>query len=145
MQTIYDLSDRSFTTLLVEFSRLAARVQPFNVVVTNVPGPTFPVYILGARMLACYPLVPLFRDQGIGVALFSYAGRLHWGVNADWDVAPDVHDLVEAIAIEFEALRAAAGRVEPPAAAAAHGAANGATTAPPARANGSDDAHRRPQ
>ncbi len=109
VQTIEELSDASFTSLFVEFSRMAARVRPFNVVVTNVPGPSFSAYVLGARMLACYPLVPLFREQGLGVALFSYAGRLYWGFNADWDLVPDLHDLVEAVNLEFETLCAAAG------------------------------------
>ena len=49
-------------------------------------------------MLACYPLVPLFANQALGVALFSYDGRLYWGFNADWDAVPDLHELVEAVA-----------------------------------------------
>ncbi len=48
-------------------------------------------------MLSCYPLVPLFANQALGVALFSYDGRLHWGFNADWDALPDLHDLVQAV------------------------------------------------
>jgi len=108
MQTIEELSDRTFTTLFSEFARLAALAQPYNIVVTNVPGPAFPVYVLGARMLACYPVVPLFRNQGLGVALFSYDGRLHWGFNADWDVLPDLHDLATAVDEEFAALYEAA-------------------------------------
>jgi WS/DGAT/MGAT family acyltransferase len=105
MQAIEELSDRTFTTLLVEFARLTARSQPYNLVVTNVPGPSFPVYVLGARMTACYPVVPLFQNQALGVALLSYDGRLHWGLNADWDVLPDLHDLTAALAHELDALR----------------------------------------
>ena len=48
-------------------------------------------------MVACYPLVPLFANQALGVALFSYDGVLHWGFNADWDAIPDLHDLVDAV------------------------------------------------
>jgi WS/DGAT/MGAT family acyltransferase len=109
MQTIEELSDRTFTTLLVQFARLAARARPYNVVVTNVPGPAFPVYILGARMVACYPVVPLFQNQALGVALLSYDGRLYWGFNADWDVLPDLHELVTAVEQELDALRTIAG------------------------------------
>ena len=113
MQTLEELSDHTFTTLLTQFARLAARSQPYNLVVTNVPGPQFPVYVEGARMIACYPLVPLFRNQALGVALFSYDGRLYWGFNADWDAVPDLHELVEAVAVEFALLRDAASGVTP--------------------------------
>jgi WS/DGAT/MGAT family acyltransferase len=108
MQTLEEISDRTFTSLLVDFARLAGMGRPYNVVVTNVPGPQFPVYVSGCRMLACYPLVPLFRQQALGVALFSYDGTIYWGFNADWDALPDLHELVEAVGEEFAALRAAA-------------------------------------
>ena len=78
--------------------------QPFNLVVTNVPGPQFPIYFLGARMLECYPVVPLFNSLALGIALFSYDGRLFWGFNADWDAVPDLHDLVGAVEREFTTL-----------------------------------------
>jgi hypothetical protein len=56
-------------------------------------------------MLTSYPLVPLFENQALGVALFSYDGGLHWGFNADWDALPDLHEFVGAIEQEFEKLR----------------------------------------
>ena len=108
VRTLEQLSDMTFTTFFAWFARVAARSQPYNLVVTNVPGPQFPVYVLGARMLACYPLVPLFRDQGLGIALFSYDGTLYWGFNADWDAVPDLHDIVVAVETAFEELAAAA-------------------------------------
>lgn len=104
VQTIEELSDHSFTTLFTLFARVAAAARPFNLVVTNVPGPQFPVYVLGSQMLACYPLVPLYQNQALGIALFSYDGRLHWGFNADRDALPDVHDVVEAVEREFDGL-----------------------------------------
>ena len=109
VQTLEEVSDHTFTTLFTLFGRLAASARPFNLVVTNVPGPQFPTYIVGSRMLACYPLVPLFRDQALGVALFSYDGRLYWGFNADWDALPDLHDVVDAVDEEFLTLARAAG------------------------------------
>jgi diacylglycerol O-acyltransferase len=109
VQMLEELSDHSFTMLFTLFARLAAASRPFNLVVTNVPGPRFPVYVLGARMLACYPLVPLYQNQALGIALFSYDGRLHWGFNADWDALPDLHDVVDAVGTEVEALRRVAG------------------------------------
>ena len=95
------------------YARLAARALAYNMVVTNVPGPQFPVYLLGARMLESYPLVPLFNNQALGVALFSYDGGLFWGFNSDWDAMPDLHDFVSDVEEEFaELLRKAAGPVE---------------------------------
>jgi len=116
VQTLEELSDATFPTLFIEFARLTALSRPFNLVVTNVPGPQFPVYVLGAPMRACYPLVPLYTNQCLGIALFSYDGRLFWGFNADWDAVPDLHDLVEAVERDFQILCALAGNA--PAAAA---------------------------
>jgi WS/DGAT/MGAT family acyltransferase len=108
VQLLEELGDHSFTTLFTLFGRLAAASRPFNLVVTNVPGPQFPVYVLGSRLLAAYPLVPLYQSQALGIALFSYAGRLYWGFNADWDALPDLHDIVEAVEHEQAALCQAA-------------------------------------
>jgi hypothetical protein len=91
--------------------RLASQASPFNLVVTNVPGPPTPLYLLGARMLEAYPLVPLFTGQALGIALFSNAGKLFWGFNADWDALPDFHDLVGAVTASFAELQKAAGDV----------------------------------
>jgi WS/DGAT/MGAT family acyltransferase len=108
IRSIEDLSDATFTTVMSEFGRLTARTRPYNLIVTNVPGPGFPVYVAGARMTACYPLVPLFENQALGIALFSYDGRLYFGFNADWDALPDLHDLVGAVDHELAAVRALA-------------------------------------
>jgi len=108
MQAIEELGDATFPSLFIEFGRAMAVARPFNLVVTNVPGPTSPVYMFGARMVACYPLVPLYRNQALGIALFSYDGRLFWGFNADWDAVPDLHELVEAVETEARSLAEAA-------------------------------------
>jgi WS/DGAT/MGAT family acyltransferase len=89
-------------------ARLARSSAPFNMVVTNVPGPRDPQYLLGARMLDAYPVVPLMGTLGLGVALFSYAGTLYWGFTADWDLVPDLHELVLSVDREFERLLARA-------------------------------------
>lgn len=96
------------TTVLSLGARLAAWGRPFNLVVTNVPGPPLPLYLLGARMLQAYPMVPLFGNLGKGIALFSYAGTLYWGVMADWDLIPDLHQFVLDIERSFQDLRKAA-------------------------------------
>jgi hypothetical protein len=83
--------------------------RPFNLVVTNVPGPQVPLYLLGAPLLECYPMLALLPSQGLGVALFSYAGKLCWGFLADFDLVPDLHEVVQAVAASFEELRVVAG------------------------------------
>lgn len=102
-----EITDRLHPDLFIAVTRMATR-RAYNLVVTNVPGPQTTMWLLGARMEALYPLVPLFTDQALGIALFSYDGRLCWGFNADWDVLPDLHDFVERVDLEFEALRKAA-------------------------------------
>ncbi len=88
--------------------RLAERMSPYNLIVTNVPGSQFPLYLLDARLLQAYPLVPLFENQGLGIALFSYDGQLCWGLNADRDLVPDLQTLAADIAASFAELHAAA-------------------------------------
>ncbi len=96
-------------TLLSLGARNATRLLPFNMVVTNVPGPQVPLYLLGARMLESYPQVPLIDHLGLGVALFSYDGRLCWGFNGDYELVPDLERFVAAVGESFRELRRVAG------------------------------------
>ena len=80
---------------------------PVNMIVTNVPGPQFPLYLAGSRLLAMYPVVPLIPGGGLGVALFSYEGKLCWGFNGDFELVPDLSSFVDDIAASFEGLRQA--------------------------------------
>jgi WS/DGAT/MGAT family acyltransferase len=98
------VSEWTMPTLLSLAMRLAASARPFNLIVTNVPGPQIPLYMLGSRILAAYPIGPLFLGQALNIALVSYDGRLYWGLNADWDVLPDLRDLVAAIRASFDEL-----------------------------------------
>ena len=104
-EAIEQLSDWTTTTLLTQFSKLAASRRSFNLIVTNVPGPAFTSYLDGARLLETYPLVPLFSNQALGIAVLSYDGGLYWGFNADWEALPDLHVFVEGLEEEFELLR----------------------------------------
>jgi WS/DGAT/MGAT family acyltransferase len=69
----------------------------FNLVVTNVPGPQFPLYAAGARMLEMYPVVPLSKGQAVSVGLTSYDGGVYYGLNADRDAMPDIDVLAACI------------------------------------------------
>ncbi|MEJ3657757.1 wax ester/triacylglycerol synthase family O-acyltransferase [Actinomycetes bacterium KLBMP 9759] len=62
----------------------------FNLVVTNVPGPQFPLYAAGARMLEMFPVVPLAKGQALAIGLTSYDGGVYYGFNGDRDGMPDV-------------------------------------------------------
>jgi diacylglycerol O-acyltransferase len=108
MEIMEEISDWGLTRLFTQFARLAALSRPFNIVVTNVPGPQIEAYLLGSPLREAYPLVPLFKNQALGIALFSYHGGLFWGLNADWDALPDLHSVVEALALDFQELQKAA-------------------------------------
>ena len=66
------------------------------------------MYLLGARQLEAYPVLPLIGNQSLGIALMSYDDSLCWGFNSDWDAMPDLHDLVDRVAASFDELWAAA-------------------------------------
>jgi WS/DGAT/MGAT family acyltransferase len=108
-QVLAAVSEWTSSTLLSLAVQLSMRSRPFNLVVTNVPGPQVPLYLLGAPLLECYPMLALLPSQGLGVALFSYAGKLCWGFLADFDLVPDLHEVVQAVAASFEELRVVAG------------------------------------
>jgi hypothetical protein len=62
---------------------------------------------MGAKLLGMYPIVPLLPSGGLGVALFSYEGKLCWGFNADYELVPNLSEFVDDIGWSFEQLRAA--------------------------------------
>jgi WS/DGAT/MGAT family acyltransferase len=103
------LSDHTTGALLTGMIRLALHRRAYNVVVTNVAGPPFPLYLLGARMEAIYPLVPLYHNQALGIALLSYAGGLYWGFSADHDQVPDLQELIADVRSAFDELSGLAG------------------------------------
>jgi WS/DGAT/MGAT family acyltransferase len=86
-------------------ARAAVASRRYNLLVTNIPGPREPAFLLGARQLQVFPAVPLFHGQSVAIGLLSYEKGLHWGFDADWDAMPDLHDLVLAVEAELEELR----------------------------------------
>jgi hypothetical protein len=102
------LSAGAPATLVALGARLATNARPFNMTVTNVPGPQFPLYMLTSRLDVTYPLVPLWESHGVGIALFSYLGAVSWGLNADYDVVEDVSDLAASMKFATAELLAAA-------------------------------------
>lgn len=107
---IIELSSGTPITLLSLANRVVGpRIRPFNMTVTNIPGPQFPMYLLESQMLANYPMVPLWEQHGVGVALFSYNGVLLWGVQADYDTLPDSEVFLRRIHESFRELAYLAG------------------------------------
>lgn len=102
------LTDWTFPALMGSLSRLGFSRRASNLLVSNVPGPPVPLYLLGARLLECYPLVPLFPGQGLAIALFSYAGGLYWGLNSDRFAFREAGAFVDALDVAFRELAEAA-------------------------------------
>ncbi|KPK52189.1 MAG: hypothetical protein AMJ63_10145 [Myxococcales bacterium SG8_38_1] len=100
-ELIEEIADLTTKRIVSELYRAAMQLRTYNLVITNVPGPPIPLYLLGAQMKAIFPMVPLMRNQNLGIALFSYNGGLHWGFNADWESFPDVHEFVEDLETSF--------------------------------------------
>src|SRR5215208_2666593 len=106
-QVLTQLSGFAPATIMGQASRVMARQRFFNLVVTNVPGPQIPLYLAGKRMIDTFPMVPLAKNQALGVALLSYAGRINFGLVGDYDLmwdldqfADDVHQSLAELAAE---------------------------------------------
>jgi WS/DGAT/MGAT family acyltransferase len=108
-ETITQMTEWTGSTLLSLGSRLATLGTPFNSVITNVPGPRQQLYLLESPLLEVHPHVPLMGLLGLGIALFSYEGTLSWGFSADWELVPDLHQMVVATQRSFGELCRAAG------------------------------------
>jgi diacylglycerol O-acyltransferase / wax synthase len=96
-------------TIMSQAARLQARQRFFNLVVTNVPGPQFPLYLRGRRLLAMYPQVPLVQRQALGIAILSYDGGLQFGLLGDFDAMPDLDETAQGLAAAIEEMALAAG------------------------------------
>jgi WS/DGAT/MGAT family acyltransferase len=103
--TLVEVSTGAPATLVSLAARLAGRARPFNMTVTNVPGPQFPLYMAGSEMLATYPLVPLWQSHGAGIAMFSVSGMIDIGINMDRDLIEDPSLLAEYMRHSFEELK----------------------------------------
>jgi len=106
---IMSIAEWTPTVLMSLAGRAASGSLPYNLMVTNVPGPQFPLYLEGAQMLAQYAQVPLAAGTALGVALVSYDGKLCWGFNADYELVPDLDRFVDAIETSFQDLALSAG------------------------------------
>jgi len=100
---------------LVSNLRLFDHMAPlFNLVVSNVPGPEVPIYLAGARMTSLHPIGPIMEGVGVNVTVFSYLDTVHVGIQACWDLVPDVDVLARAMEESLAELVTEAERRERP-------------------------------
>jgi hypothetical protein len=96
-------------TILAQASRLQFSTRLFNLLVTNVPGPQFPLYVLGRELLDLFPVAFLPENQAVAVAIMSYNGSIDFGLLGDYDAMPDLEDLGDALRDSLAELVQAAG------------------------------------
>jgi diacylglycerol O-acyltransferase len=88
--------------------RLMERVNPFNLFVSNVPGPNVPLYYAGAELLAYYPVSALFDGQGLNITVMSYRGNLYFGLVSCPLLVPDLDVMADFLGDELQELTVAA-------------------------------------
>jgi hypothetical protein len=120
---LVDLTQFSTPVLATSAVRLASRLrladriaQPFNLVISNVPGPRQPVYFAGAQLRHQFPVSIVTDGQGLNITVVSYLDRLDFGFIVDRDLVPDVWDLADMHIDEIGRLFEASGAewVRPP-------------------------------
>src|SRR4051794_21412038 len=107
-EVIAGLTDFAPPTLLAQASRLNFSTRLFNQIVTNVPGPQFPLYMLGRELLELIPVAFLPEDHALAIAIMSYNGMVDFGLLADYDAMPDLDFVTMAIAESLDELVTAA-------------------------------------
>jgi diacylglycerol O-acyltransferase / wax synthase len=103
-------------TVLAQASRLNFSTRLFNLIVTNVPGPQFPLYVLGRKLEDLFPVAFLPRRHGLAIAIMSYDGGMDFGLLADYDALPDLDAIGEHLESSLQELLDAARTRKRPAA-----------------------------
>jgi WS/DGAT/MGAT family acyltransferase len=92
-QVLTNLAGFAPPNIMSQAARVVARQRMFNLVVTNVPGPQFPLYMMGRQLDGLFPMVPLAPSQALGIAIMSYNGTINFGLVGDFDLLADLDDL----------------------------------------------------
>jgi WS/DGAT/MGAT family acyltransferase len=108
-----ELTDFAPPTIANQAARLQSRQRFFNLVVTNVPGPQVPLYLLGRELRAIFPMVPLAKRQAVCVGIMSYNGQVNFGLIGDYDAMADLDDLATDLERALAELSDAAGGAKP--------------------------------
>ncbi len=112
-QVLTGLSGFAPSTIIHQAARLQAHQRLFNLVVTNVPGPQRPLYLLGRELRAIHPMVPLAQNTALGIAILSYNGELHFGLVSDYDALADLEAVADELRASLEELSAVAAATHP--------------------------------
>jgi WS/DGAT/MGAT family acyltransferase len=107
-----EMTDFAPPTIVSQAARLQSRQRFFNLVVTNVPGPQFPLYVLGRRLRDIFPMVPLAKRQAVCVGIMSYDGGINFGLIGDFEGMPALGGLAVDLEEELNELAAMAPRVQ---------------------------------
>jgi diacylglycerol O-acyltransferase len=97
-------------TILAQASRINFSTRLFNLIVTNIPGPQVPIYVLGRRLVDLFPVAFLPENHALAIAIMSYNGGIYFGLLADYDALPDVDVIADGIDESLHELTAAARR-----------------------------------
>ncbi|TMM01465.1 MAG: wax ester/triacylglycerol synthase family O-acyltransferase [Actinobacteria bacterium] len=95
--TIAAVNNLAPPTILAQASRIQFSTRLFNLIVTNIPGPQFPLYVLGRRLEDLFPVAFLPQHHALAVAIMSYDGGIDYGLLADYDALPDIDVFAEGI------------------------------------------------
>jgi hypothetical protein len=114
-EVISGLNDFAPPTILAQASRLNFSTRLFNLIVTNVPGPQFPLYMLGRELQEIVPLAFLPENHALAVAIMSYNGMVDFGLLGDFDAMPDLDFFADAVRESLNELLEAAAGVSSPA------------------------------
>jgi diacylglycerol O-acyltransferase len=120
------LTDFAPTTIVSQAARLQPNQRFFNLVVTNIPGPQFPLYVLGRQMESIFPMVPLAQNQALCIGIMSYNGQVNFGLIGDYDAMADLDSFGLDLEAEIAAMISTAPRAPAvtPEVAATNGAAS---------------------
>jgi WS/DGAT/MGAT family acyltransferase len=106
-----EMTDFAPPTITSQAARLQSRQRFFNLVVTNVPGPQFPLYVLGRKLRDIFPMVPLAKRQAVCVGIMSYDGGINFGLIGDYEGMPNLDGLASDLGDELAGLAGLAPRV----------------------------------
>ena len=115
-QAITRLTDTAVAPALLSLAaRIPVRLRQdlVQTVTTNVPGPDFPLYVMGRRVLEMHPYVPLTGGIRVASAIVSYCGTLHFGITGDFDAMPDLDVLAKGVQAGLDELVRAADGARP--------------------------------
>jgi diacylglycerol O-acyltransferase / wax synthase len=122
-ETLAAVNNLAPPTILAEASRLNFSTRLFNLLVTNIPGPQVPLYVLGRQLEDLFPLAFLPKNHALAVAIMSYNGGLDYGLLGDYDALPDIDVIAEGIDASLKELLDAVERARARKTAAGNGEA----------------------